>query len=204
MNEKKKMLQWAMNLVKGNLDVFPDEEIKQFAEEMNTFLYGVFPQSKSELDIEQVKESLFTVQKTLASFLREILLTERESPHIKFLDSVKPIFSIVEGCFSLGHQHSDIEATARYRLASLLDGLPSDVLGVCPQCRRLFINVTGRFKRFCAPPCTMKYYAQRQYEIIKADPKRYKAHLKKHQQLSKRRYRHVKARKQRRIFKTQL
>jgi len=213
MDEKRAMLQWAMNLVKGDLSIFSDKKIKELAQQLDTFLYGPFPQSKGDLDIWQVKESLLqvkesllTVQKTLASFLREILLTEKESPHIMFLDRPsKPIFSVVDGYFSFGfgHQHSDIEAAARYRLASLLDGLPSDVLGECPQCSHLFINVTGRLKKFCTIPCSMRYNAKRQYENIKADPKRYKAHLLKHQELSRERYQRVNARKEGKTFKTQ-
>jgi len=202
MDEKKAMLQWAMNLVKSDLEI-SDKKIKELAQQLNIFLYGAFSQPIGEPDIGGARECLLTVQKTLASFLREILLIQKETLDIKFLNPVKPIFSVVEGRFSLGHQQIDIEATARFRLASLLDGLPSDVLGVCPQCGHLFINITGRLKKFCTIPCSMRYNAKRQYENIKADPERYQAHLKKHQNLSKRRYRRVKARKQGRIFKTQ-
>lgn len=73
-------------------------------------------------------------------------------------------------------------------LVRLLEGIPRDSIKLCAECKRLFLHLSAKSKKYCSSRCAYRFLSRKKREELRKHPRKYKAYLKQQRELMKRKY----------------
>jgi hypothetical protein len=131
-------------------------------------------------DTKEYWDFLGHLQEVIQKFFHDI----KNTPSQKAIRILKPTFHLAlyqeEKAFRFGVSRSlgdvlgpewTLENFIEFKLSDLLNELPPTVIRVCLECKRFFVNLSRRKKKFCSLQCMWRFNAEKKRNV---DPEAYR------------------------------
>lgn len=199
--EMEEKLAWWLNFIETDLENLSEKERNHLQIDFS-FNYAPWI---SPADILQQGgydlASLKAAQTIIKEFLKKVL--NLEGPRGEFLPPLRrefrfssdgsrfeiaylPFISVAMKITSKGE--SPERDWLLNEFSRLLEGISKDAIKRCEECKRLFLHLSGKEKKYCSSKCAYKFLSRKKREELKAHPRKYRAYLKKQREMMKKKY----------------
>jgi hypothetical protein len=198
--EMEEKLRWWLEFIQIDIESLPDKERSLLQVEFAFYYTPSLSSANIPAGWWYPVEDLKTIQGTIKEFLEQALRQRKPEDGIITLPPLSRQLRVRDdGRFEITYprhmfapgKHKRPVPNKEWLIADfseLLNGIPRDAIKQCEECKKLFLHLSGKQKKYCSSQCAYKFLSRKKREKLRSQPRKYQAYLKRQRELMKRKY----------------